>query len=63
MSRSKCRCGSTIFETVDITPFGMAEKRFFTRCCKCGFVVVGYNEPSEEESVTKCSILHIFRNK
>ncbi|GMA98353.1 hypothetical protein [Pelosinus sp. IPA-1] len=63
MSKSKCRCGSTIFETVDITPFGMEDKRFFTRCSKCGLVVVGSNDPSERKSDSKCSILHFVRNK
>jgi hypothetical protein len=63
LGKSKCRCGNSIFETVDITPVGMVEKRFFTRCSKCGFVIVGSDEQSERKSASKCSILHVLRDK
>lgn len=62
MGRSKCRCGNTTFETVDITPVGMVDKRFFTRCSKCGLVVVGSENLSERKSTSKCSVLHFVRN-
>lgn len=35
----KCSCGSNCFEDVDVTPVGINEKRYFTRCTKCGLVV------------------------
>lgn len=63
MGKSKCRCGNTAFETVDITPVGMVDKRFFTRCSKCGLVIVGSDEQSERKSASKCSRLYVLRDK
>ena len=62
MGRSKCRCGSFVFETVDITPVGMVDRRFFTRCSKCGLVIAGSEDLSERKSTSKCSMLHIVRD-
>lgn len=61
LGKSKCRCGSTTFETVDITPAGMADKKVFTRCSQCGLVITGSENPSERKSTSKCSILHFVR--
>jgi hypothetical protein len=62
LGKSECRCGSTTFETVDITPVGVVDKRYFTRCSKCGLVVVGSVDKSERKSTSRYSILH-FRDK
>lgn len=40
--KNKCRCGSLVFENVDITSANSSEKRYFTRCRKCGLVVRSY---------------------
>lgn len=37
--QKKCSCGSHSFEDVDVTPGGYREKRYFTRCKRCGLVV------------------------
>jgi hypothetical protein len=63
LGKSKCRCGNSIFETVDITPVGMVEKKTFTRCSKCGLVIVGSDNQSEKKNKTsKSSILRIVRD-
>jgi hypothetical protein len=62
LGRSNCRCGSATFETVDITPFGMVDKKYFTRCSKCGLVIAGSKDLSERKSTSKCSILHIVHD-
>ena len=35
---SRCGCGSSTFETVDITPAGAVAKQYFVRCKRCGLV-------------------------
>jgi hypothetical protein len=62
LGRSNCRCGSTKFEKVDITPVGMVDKKFFTRCSKCGLVIAGSEDPSKKKNTSQCSILHIVRD-
>lgn len=39
MFRSKCSCGSSQFEDVDVTPVGVQDRRYFTRCKHCGLVI------------------------
>lgn len=39
----KCSCGNNHFETVDVTPWGMAERRYFIRCKACGRVTKTYH--------------------
>lgn len=63
LGKSKCRCGSTAFETVNITPVGIVDKREFTRCSICGLVIIGFQDDlSEKKSKSKTSLLHLVRN-
>lgn len=61
MGKNKCYCGSTLFEKVDITPVGMIEKKFFTRCTQCGLVISGSKYPTEHRKISKCSVLNFVR--
>lgn len=36
--KEHCKCGSTRFEKVDVTPSGCTEQQYFVRCRKCGLV-------------------------
>lgn len=39
MKKERCKCGCVRFETIDITPDGCNEARYFIRCCRCGLVI------------------------
>lgn len=60
MGKKKCRCGGKLFETIDITPCGMTEKQYFTRCVKCGLVVAAPRADTQGTDSPK-SIRHFFR--
>lgn len=45
---NKCSCGSKHFEDVDITPVGVSNKRYFTRCKQCGLVIAVYGGDQKE---------------
>ena len=60
MLRNKCSCGSNQFEDVDITPVGVTDKRYFTRCKQCGLVVAVYGCDRKKKC---CSILSDLFNK
>lgn len=62
MGESKCRCGNTTFETVDVTPVGVVDRKEFTRCSKCGLVVTGSDDQFKRKSTSKCSILRIVHD-
>lgn len=50
-----CCCGSTHFENIDVTPVGNIQKRYFTRCTKCGLVIATYGcESHVEGSNSNC---------
>jgi len=61
LGKNKCYCGSTMFEKVDITPVGMMDKKYFTRCPQCGLVISGSEHPTENKNTSKCSVLHFVR--
>lgn len=42
LAKEKCKCGSNVFEKVDVTPPGNKKKRYFMRCKKCGLVVFAH---------------------
>jgi hypothetical protein len=50
-----------VFEKVDITPVGMMDKKFFTRCPQCGLVISGSEHPTENKNTSKCSVLNFVR--
>lgn len=62
MGKSRCRCGGNKYETVDITPVGLADKRCFTRCSRCGLVVAVSNCQSPVKETSPQSFLHLFRS-
>lgn len=61
MGNRKCCCGSTAFEQVDITPVGVPEKIFFTRCTQCGLVIIGSNQYTENKCTSRQTVLHLVR--
>lgn len=57
MEFAKCRCGGQSFEDIDITPPGVSEKRYFTRCQACGLVVYASAVAAEQAVSHKTSFL------
>lgn len=45
---NKCPCGSKYFEDVDVTPVGASNRRYFTRCKRCGLVIAVYGGDQKE---------------
>lgn len=42
MTKNRCCCKNKHFENVDVTSSGSTQKKYFTRCTKCGLVVAVY---------------------
>ncbi len=63
MGKKRCKCGSSRFEQVDVTPVGCSEEQYFIRCSKCGLVVFSCTHlPVKSSSyfqkvLNKCSFL------
>ena len=64
--KNKCQCGGSAFENVDITSAGSPQKRYFTRCRKCGLVVRSYQSdriPAVLQALKRvCEKIKIKRN-
>ncbi|SDD39556.1 hypothetical protein SPACI_028340 [Sporomusa acidovorans DSM 3132] len=59
MALNRCSCGSKFFENVDVTPAGVKEKRYFTRCKQCGLVIAAHGcRARRQEHLVLSYVLH-----
>lgn len=50
LTENECLCGSKCFEDIDVTPEGIEQRRYFTRCVKCGLVISTHGCGTNPES-------------
>ncbi|MBP2664484.1 MAG: hypothetical protein H6Q71_2432 [Firmicutes bacterium] len=47
MTEKNCSCGSKVFENINVTPDGIKQERYFTRCVQCGLVIATHGCESQ----------------